>query len=223
MTIRWRRLGRWLFIEPWPVWAWIAGIGFASLVGMSLGYDPSSQVGSAGATLQVLGLVTVALGLNKTRRLFGRPGLVEKTVAWARKLPAIFRKPKNVALKASAGAIAIGSARASVWVTPAPGASLERRVGAVERNLDQLKDNLQHARAELSQEIQELKSTVSRERKERAEADTSHEQKLAELAVGGLHIELVGLVWLLFGVVFGTLPQKSAQIIAWIAGLLGIS
>jgi hypothetical protein len=67
------------------------------------------------------------------------------------------------------------------------------------------------------QSVDQLRDADQQERGERRAADQAHDKKLEEVAVGGLHLETMGLVWLLVGVIASSVP---AQLAAWLARIL---
>lgn len=86
----------------------------------------------AGGGFQLLGLYTVVIGLNKTRKLFGHPGLLARLRQWLHRFP---RLPRTIlatghALVGDASA----SAQAYVWRTARPNDSIETKVAALEKN-----------------------------------------------------------------------------------------
>src|SRR3989304_5155408 len=89
--------------DAWPAWLALAGLAFAIVVGWRLSPNASAGVRYAGTMLPVLGLATVAIGLSQVRRVFGRPSLQQKILAWFRQVAAAFRRPKPITVEAKAG------------------------------------------------------------------------------------------------------------------------
>lgn len=50
---------------------------------------------------------------------------------------------------------------------------------------------------------------MTRERIERVETITTVEKKLEQVAIGGIHLEMMGITWLFIGVLLGTLPVRA--------------
>jgi hypothetical protein len=100
----------------------------------------------------------------------------------------------------------------------AANSSVEQRVEILENNLDQLRDELAARDAKRLAEVQSLSASLHREHSAR-EADTARATSLLEsLAVGGLHLESVGVVWLTLGVYATSIPQELVHIWRWLTG-----
>src|SRR6266849_3476360 len=119
MNIRWRRLADTITSGALPAWLAVAGvvcaIGVALIFRRLFATDGSATIRYAGTALQILGLLTVAVGLHQTRRLFpGRPGVGERIRAWVGQLVSAFRKPQPITahVVAAGGAVTLsGKAR----------------------------------------------------------------------------------------------------------------
>jgi hypothetical protein len=94
-----------------------------------------------------------------------------------------------------------------------PGASVEQRVSILEGNLNQLQDEVDTKVRELRNKSDELKNDLRREGEERRTADDAVTRRIEEVAIGGLHLEIVGLVWLTVGVVGASVPDEVAALI----------
>jgi hypothetical protein len=162
----------------------------------------------AGFFLQALGLVAVAFGLEETRKLFGRPSTWEWLSRWWRRRPSYH--PKSVTIRAGGASASMGASVATITAGHRPGASLEERVAALERDFERLQEQVTKAEQQLRDELQKLHT---QERQEREEADKQLKKLLEELSVGGLHLEIRGLIWLFFGIAFATVPGELAWLV----------
>jgi bifunctional DNA-binding transcriptional regulator/antitoxin component of YhaV-PrlF toxin-antitoxin module len=208
-TIRWRILIAGLK-EAWPTWLWLAGILVAFAVGRLWSTRLSDVVRYAGAMLQVLGLATVAWGLSEMRRLFHRPSLRARIFGWFRRLAAAFRAPKLISGQASVAGRATVSAEARVVLGVRPGAPLEERVKVLEENLNRLRDEQDTKVQEIRRELSTVREDMQRESQERQAADEKTVRQIEEVAIGGLHLEIVGLFWLFLGVLCTSIPNEIA-------------
>ena len=86
---------------------------------------------------------------------------------------------------------------ARVVVTAGPGASLDRRVTILEENLNRLRDEIDAKENKVRTELSTVKATVEQEQRARETEARRLSSQMEELAVGGLHLELVGLAWLI--------------------------
>ena len=89
----------------------------------------------------------------------------------------------------------------SVTVTARPGAALDDRVRVLEDNLTRLREEWHSGKNALRREVGALKEAVQTERAAQASGDNRTASKIEDLAVGGLHLEYVGVTWLLFGTI----------------------
>lgn len=194
--------------DPWPVWMVLSGIAVAAVLGFALSRNASGGVRYAGAILQVFGLGTVAGGLSRIRRDFDRPSLLEKVFAWLRQLGATFRRPTPIALEAHAGGFFTVSGEARLIHKAGPDSSLDRRVAILEENLNRLRDELDAKDQKIRNDLSTLTGTIEEERRAREMEARRIRRRLEELAVGGLHLELVGLTWLTLGVVGASIPDE---------------
>ena len=81
----------------------------------------------------------------------------------------------------------------SVTVTARPGAALDDRVRVLEGNLTRLREEWHSGKNALRREVGALKEAVQTERAAQASGDDRTASKIEDLAVGGLHLEYVGV------------------------------
>jgi hypothetical protein len=62
-----------------------------------------------------------------------------------------------------------------------------------------------------------VRDDVQRETQERQAAEQRTFRQIEEVAIGGLHLEIVGLVWLFFGVLGTSIPDEIARWLCLIA------
>jgi hypothetical protein len=199
--------------DAWPLWLAIGGIALSVSTGRMFSKELSETVRYAGTALQVLGLATVAYGLSQTRQLFGRPSLRSNICGWFRKLAEAFVAPKPVSLQVSNGVIASVGLDAQLVRVAGEEASLEHRVSVLEKNLNQLRDELNANKKEFQQKIKTIRERIDSETQERRTEDEQTAKRIEELAVGGIHLEIVGLWWLFFGIVGTSIPDEIAAVL----------
>jgi len=162
-----------------------------------------------GLLLQLLGLYTVLRGISATRTLFALPTFTASALTWLRSFPR--RHPPPVTIS---GVGAIGSAsafgRASVRAALGPNPTLEDRVHVLEQNLA----SIDKYTVALQQQVDEAKyitkEALTKERLLRQTEVHSLSRKLELTETGGLDISLVGLVWLMVGLVMSTASYELA-------------
>ncbi len=99
------------------------------------------------------------------------------------------------------------SGRASVWSGVGSDATLEQRIEALEKNLVRVRDDLSRLQNKTEEDIRHQKQALTQEQQERERADKEIRDKLRATETGGLHISAMGALWLLAGVIMGTIPD----------------
>jgi hypothetical protein len=165
-----------------------------------------------GLILQLLGIATVIIGIEQTRRLFNHPSLLSIAKAWLGEFPPYKR---NIVIGAAAGSFGIAGAKARGYVTsnPPSNASIEDRVASLERNVGHLNKRIDDAFQELDKTQSEQTAALEKEKQERVAEDTKIASKLEMSDTGGLHISAIGALWLFVGVTLGT---GSVEIAKWL-------
>ena len=210
LTIRWQTLGA-VLRDAWPTWLFVGGLIFAWVVSDLVSKTGHDAVLYTGTMLQIFGLTTVAIGLRQMRRMFDRPSFRAATLNWFRRLAATFTGPKPISLQASFGAFATMTGEARVIRGVGPGATLDERVSTLEKNLTLLRDELDTKLQGLRRELGTVKESIEHESQERRAADEKTGREIEEVAIGGLHLEWVGLFWLYLGVIAGSIPDVIAE------------
>jgi hypothetical protein len=200
----------WL-LEPAPVW--IACVVVLVVLLMCTYLAPSREVGIryAGLTLELAGIATVAVGLRDKWHTFDRPSAKDLVIAWWKRMPGF--SPRTYVHVGSAN-ITLGglSAQAYGWHGAAPNSPVEQRIDALERNVEALQRLVVEARTEIRQQADQLNSKISAEERARRDADQALHARLEEFGVGGMHVEAIGLFWLVSGLILGSLPAELARL-----------
>jgi len=218
---RLKKMGRWL-ADGKPLWITLLGCVGAFGIGWgaeALGppdFELSDQFRVAGWFLQMLGISTVAIGLKKTRDIFGVPSVKEQFVKWVKRFPTVFARRQTITGTASLSGAGTASAKGYGIVVPVPDASIEERLDVLEEKYKHLSQQLIDARNEIKSEAQRLDKAVEQERRARSQADTEIRAQLESFSVGGLHLESMGLAWLLLGITCATLPAEMAELWTWV-------
>jgi hypothetical protein len=205
-------------------------LGFASAVVVAadadaLGAAPTASAAFAGAWLQVLGLLTVAVGIHQLRDKFQQRGVIaEASAAVREQLRRHLGKPVPITgeghLVIGPGSYAITGSGITATHRAAPGAPVERRLDILETEVERLRDQNGQDLTEVRTGLARVDAAVVRERAERTSADTTLGDAVQELGAGGLNLQTVGLCWLVGGALLGTLPEQCAGVIGAFLGLL---
>lgn len=199
-------------IEARPVGLAVGGVIFAAALGLWLSANLSAGVRYAGTMLQIFGLATVAIGLNEIRKCFGQPSLLERFTAWFRQLATAFRRPTPISVNVHEDAMAITGSDVRLEVNPGADAPLDRRVALLEENLKRLRNEVDAKEKKIMGELSTLTGVIDEERRSRETEARRISSQLEEFAVGGLHLEIIGLVWLFLGVLGTSIPDEIAAL-----------
>jgi len=164
----------------------------------------------AGLALQLLGVATVIRGLRDRGRLFDKPPLLVSAKAWLGNFPTF--SPKSVTLSASGLAMtsASGTLSVDVWRAYRDEDAIEQRFIALAQNLDTVREELSQTATRLADQVGSVQEALRGEQSSREAEIQRLSRKLVDLGAGGLHVELVGVVWLVAGIVLATVPAELA-------------
>lgn len=212
-----KRFGHWFArIVAWlgeAKQAWIAVLAiplvFLFCWAALSGWEP--RIRFTGMCLELLGLSTVAYGIQETRRLFSRPKLFEILCQWFKRLPKFSIETRIVVgtarfnLEGHAPSIVVGSASLSAT------ASIEERVSFLEKRLDQTNALILDIQQMVRKESQKLGGDLDTARREREMGDEKNNKLIQEAIAGGLYLETTGVAWLLFGITLATASHEIAN------------
>jgi len=219
LRVRARGLKRWVARDfvTWirePRRGWIT-IGVAIVAYVVVWTYPAAvepRVRWLGMFFQLLGVGTVALGIKEVRRLFDKPSLRTWTREWLQRFPSLREKHATTTAAAGGGGGAISfSGHGLGTVGLGPDAGLQERITKLEKDflwlLGLLGQYDQRARAAHA----ELAAVDAREQDDRSKVDAELNRKLEESAIGGIALEVMGLVWLTLGIVLASTSVEIAH------------
>ena len=162
-----------------------------------------------GVTLHFFGILTVAVEMRSRARLFGLSSLVKELKDWAASFPCCrSRKPSPHTANAGFGM----DGAAEVRVTLARDGSVEKRLIALENVIDFLTFELSQVRSDLSKESDARKQALQVERKDRQSSNEQVEATMRKAFVGTVHLELIGLILVLFGLIVGVCAPEISNL-----------
>lgn len=167
-----------------------------------------------GMLFQFAGLFGVIYGLRESRKIFNRPSFSSAIMAWVNELVGIFRKPTvrniNIETLGIDLALSIGSPRLTVPE------SLEEKVSRIERELGELEQHVQEGFKKIDRET---KALVETERGTRAREIGRTNQMIETAIIGGINIELGGVLFLFLGVLLTSIPEWCVNLLKHILPL----
>lgn len=96
------------------------------------------------------------------------------------------------------------------------GQTFKERLSDVEKNLAASRKETNTKVRGLREDVAAAKKRIEREVQKRQAEDKKVAGIMEEVAIGGLHLEMVGLVWPMLGVVCTSIPDRIA---AWLSHL----
>lgn len=193
---------------PWIHLALLAGTVFCL-------YYPGPtdfRVRAWGGALQLIGLFTVWHDLSAVGRAYGEAGWVKGTLKWLK-----------AGLFGTSVSLVVGSATLR-WNGSAPritqrerapdGATLDRRIVALEANLQKLDEELGDALGLIEKARIDAQSNLEKEREDWKAADAAAAKLLKDVVVGNHAVLSAGVVWLGLGVVFATFAPEIVKVLA---------
>jgi hypothetical protein len=179
----------------------------------SLWSSGTARVQWQGVFLQWAGVIVVAWGLAETRReVFGKTPL--RTELWSRirRLRYIINPPPPIV-----ASMAVHEAGDTLQATVIVRQKVE---GTLEERVTTLTDNvlrMDHDLAVLQQDIQVLRRETSEhivsERQNREEAERAIRNQIEEAIIGGIHLEIAGVGYLLIATLLSGVPEYVASVL----------
>lgn len=184
---------------------------FASLHSILLvSYDLNNLVRYVGLALELLGLITVALGLKGKRELFKKPGFIQQRATWWNQRPAW--KPSTVIANGTFTSASSTRAKGNFW-HGAKDESIEGRLVAIENNLLSIQSEIQLIEQEASNNHTKLVQEIESERQTRQSSILEISSRLEDLAAKDINFEALGVYWLFWGLVYSSLPSEIAGLL----------
>jgi len=162
-----------------------------------------SHLRLTGLLLQLLGIATVLYGISNTRKLFGHPSLLAAALSWLRAFPKLHSGPVNIV---GAGVLEDATAfgRATVRLQAGPNAGLEDRVRVLEENFKSIDGRATELQQQIDEAGQLVNASLSKERELRKRDVATLSKRLEMSETGGMDVSLMGLIWLMVGLVMST-------------------
>jgi hypothetical protein len=193
----------------------------AFIIARALAKPGEFMLRTTGGFLQLFGVLSVALGIRKLRRSFDlRPvskEILSELWAWivqfGRRIARIFdRSGRIVTATATLGELKLsGSLSARVKFGRGTNLSVEERLQLLERGFDYMQDFTYKLQDDVQKTIELRTAALAAERADREKHIAEIRLQVNELAVGGIQLQIVGMLWLLFGVALATWSQEIAH------------
>jgi hypothetical protein len=159
-----------------------------------------------GLVLQLLGMAVAIWGLLKIRNHFNKPTLRHLAYGWLKRFPKWDRRvpPKVSSLY---GSILFSDDSLEQWFPDDPESSIEARMELILKNLDLLREG----RSNIVKGISALSKKQEIDKNELSETIKTKEvlikSDLEKLHTSDIFTSIVGLLWLICGIVMSTAPK----------------
>ena len=212
-----REARKW-FIAGGTFWVWLALFLVILAFFYSVPGDLYDRVRWSGAAFEFLGISTVVIGINRARRLFGKPSMFRASWIWLGEFRFIILPRPPVHLTASSfmgvgASLGVGDLRA--YSQPK---TMEERVDQLEKDVNELRDKVGDVDRKVDQKTQALRAEIEKETSARQAGDQGLGKRLEEGMVGDSSFELAGVFYLFLGLALTHLAPELANGL----GLLGI-
>ena len=169
----------------------------------------------------MFGVVSVGLGISKLRRTFGlgpvRTEILSELRAWLSqfglRIARLFGHRRTF-IEAATGNVKVAGALVTARgrTGRGPNLSAEQRLELLERGFDQLEDLTYQIQDDLRKEIDLRTAAIATERADREKITAEGRSQVLELAVGGIQLQIAGILCLIFGVALATWSQEFASL-----------
>lgn len=205
-----KRLGYWL----WEVKLVFLMISYLALAWSLLNFfnytEPSFRV--IGLVLQILGIATVIHGLNQTRDQFNHKSYQDLLGDWLKRCPIkdkpIFIEPESIRTSVSIGDVILTTVFKLDINSP-----IEEQLAKIEKEILDLQKQIDNAGIKNREEINKLSSDINVEKNERNKAINRTLKIIESSSTGGVHISLIGTIWLLIGVISSSLSPELSKLL----------
>jgi hypothetical protein len=97
-----------------------------------------------------------------------------------------------------------------------PNPTIDTRLDALEKNVTALRECITK---EAEEQFRKIDDIVKREQQSRRENDAAIQKKLEAKVTEDTRLAVIGAVWISFGTILSTIPEKIANLIAWFPSL----
>lgn len=185
---------------------------FLLLAGLISFYTwPTEQsIRATGYMLQLLGMILAIRGVLKIREHFRHPTIKCMLVTWFKRIPKWRKSGISIAPSMSVSITGM-DAILEVWSHDKPGETLEKRLEAVLRNLNTLRETQRNHSGQISEIKKEHKKYIKAQNDEINNIKKELNTESEKVHTNDILVSLVGLVWLIFGITLSTFPSEILQ------------
>ena len=192
------RIIKWIW-RAWPVLA-IIGISFAHLLLLKYLDVQNSKINSlVSLSTQIVGGLIVLYSIDTNIWLFKKGGLIGELKAYFLSFPLIKRNI-TISLEPASFSVKGGDIRTSLIRNPK---TVEEHIEYLQEQIDGLVNTVDQQNTKLSEEISELDVKFTRNIGENSTDISEINKKLKVFAIGGLKLQFLGVLLVIYGGVAG--------------------
>jgi hypothetical protein len=184
----------------------------ATLLGVPI--ELADRLRWSGMLFQFAGLAMVVVGLNLSRQVFGQSSIWKAIVAWFGRVPYMVVPPKAVTATMNIREAGSDGCSAEGTVSVRQGTSIEDCVAKLEDDLKRLHGKLAETKQDVRNLRRETIEKIDQERSERYSEDQKISKRLETAAIGGIHLELAGVAYLVVGIALTSVPDELAALVS---------
>jgi hypothetical protein len=163
--------------------------------------DTARSFTVTGLILQAVGIGLVVIGIGKRVQEHGGVSILDRIARWFGSFPQL--RPHRHAIGAgmsSGWGMLKGRGRARCAPPPA-NATLQERVERMEADIEKMIKELDQIWGEIDREVDQLKQSLLSEASERRAEVARLDERITKSAIGDFDLELVGVAWVLAGLI----------------------
>jgi hypothetical protein len=190
--------------EPYGL-VWL-GFGGAALVLVASGLiiqEPKSYF-HTGVFLQMIGIASTVVGLELRRRDLGGQSIR----TWLKRTwDAIRGKPQTVGASLNTVFSIAGKAYPTIQMGFADSDTQDEKIEKLRRQINQIEKRITEIDKSKDEDIKAIKTELREDIKAISDQSKGVEQKLHQVELGGIHVEIAGIVWLGVGLLCSAYPE----------------
>jgi hypothetical protein len=202
------------------IWHWLTRASTfwitvgVSVLGLIIALHPNTTepiIRWCGMVMDILGLSTVLWGIAKTQATFGHPTLFQVAKNWLKSFPHFGSRIVSANMNVTLGGVTCSARGYAIHGAVNP--SIKSRLDALEKNIGTINQRIDDTQRELDTELRKMKTNLKEEEQNRQNENRAIRDQLEATALGGVHVSIMGCVWLLVGIV---LSNASQEIFQWL-------
>jgi hypothetical protein len=216
-SLTWLKANAHWLAKARPLWVAFGFVLLVCVLSLLVPRTLNDRIRYCGWVLELSGISIVIVGLNEKLRLFNRPSLVGHVGNWLAERPQFSPRSRTVPLTGESMTLTGGFATLSVWSNPVDG-SVEARIGALESNVKSLKEMQGNTAKQIEEQKTMQDQALTAEREARKTAVQEVRATMETFGIGGLHMEAIGVFWLMLGATFATMSPEISTVLKAILG-----